>query len=877
MPVHPFWTEIQRTLSVGDPFATGEAMPAAGTHGAMLARAAVRSLSVLGMCKLKDCGYPAFVAEPTEGVSLHAGPGDRAVALRSLARINAELVSKPLKVHQSLLPPEPVLAESGVIADPAKSATFSLHLEHSPWGSDFLDNSIPTTTLEQRRPGATIEPDAVLERFGWPHYTSTAQREAIRAILCAPPRAVVLVVIPTGGGKSLCAHLPAFKWTDGGWSSGAMTVVIVPTIALALDQVRAASPKFSGGNDRVFALLGETKEPRRSELFRDISEGRPSLVFISPEMALARQGRNALMKAAQANKLASLVVDEAHLISSWGVKFRPDLQRLARFRQELALACPRMVTVLLSATVSPDGRQRLRSLYTTAKDEFIEIDGASLRTEHDFAVVEARDEQDRDDLTVHLLRRLPRPALVYTTRVDHAEALSQRLLVHGFLRQRAFTGETSQRSRDEIIAAWRADELDLVVATSAFGLGIDKPDVRAVIHATLPESLDRFYQEVGRSGRDGFSAVSIVIRCPGDQDLAADLLMSNLLKSDTAAKRWVSMWNSSRQETSEVPDSTVTTRMVNLDDRAAHVQVQAEKSGRRNAEWNAATILLLERARILSVSRIDVDEDEHGRRWWSVSVKNPELFSHEDLLSAAIEQTRAKEQLENQASLLRLSDSLDPAPSVCLLAHLAGTYGMPEPGACGRCHFCRQHKLQPEPPSPLLSLPVSWTTPPARTRSLHPSLQTAVQRGFSRMVVVLPRVTGKPVSGNPVQGAVCGLAAGGLEHFLVCRSDHTSLLGALSTSDAAKPSLGFVSTLEDFDSALLARLPLVPTGVVLSATLPARLLLQPVERLLVSPELSALPLVFIVPEGLMDPARPDRALAERIDGPRLRANALFGF
>src|SRR5205085_1176799 len=120
----------------------------------------------------------------------------------------------------------------------------------------------------------------------------------------------------------------------------------------------------------------------------------------------------------------------------------------------------------------------------------------------------------------------------------------------------------------------------------------------------------------------------------------------------------------------------------------------AERSGRRNAEWNAATVLLLERARLLSVNRIDVHEDDRGHRWWSVAVKDPDLFNHQHALSAAIEQTRAKEQLENQASLTRLADSLNTNPTVCLLTHLAETYGMPDPGACGRCQFCRQHGLQ---------------------------------------------------------------------------------------------------------------------------------------------------------------------------------------
>lgn len=843
---------------------------------AFFARALVRDLAVIGLCSLEDSGYPRWKAQPADFTSRDAGPADVAAALRRLVSTAYVLSKKPLRVHCSLLPDPDALRAAGILPDEPKESITSLRLESSLWGNEDLDVSVPMPPMERRRPDATVPADAVLRRFGWQHYASAAQRDAVRSILSAPERAVILVVIPTGGGKSLCAQLPAFHWTRAGWTTGAMTVVITPTVALALDQVRAAKSRFCGGAERVVALLGGTSELRKAELLRDIADGAPSLVFMSPEMALGTQGRAALIAAARAGRLASFVVDEAHLISTWGVKFRPDLQRLARFRHELAAISPTMVSVLLSATVTPEGRRRLRDLYATPADNFMEINGSELRPEHDFSIVDARSPDERDQLAVDLVRRLPRPLLLYTTKVDQAEQFSRRLHDLGFWRQRAFTGETPQREREEVIDAWRADQLDFVVATSAFGLGIDKPDVRAVVHVTLPESLDRFYQEVGRSGRDGFSATSVVIRCAGDESLAVDLLMSNLLKSDTAAKRWVSMWRSSRPEPDWTPDPRMTIRQVDLDDRAEHVQRQAEASGRRNAEWNAAAILLLERARLVAVHKMDTLVDDQCHRWWTIATSEADLFDHEQLLAQRVEDTRAREQQENQEALRRLAEALDPRSSVCLLAQLAEVYGLVTGSSCGRCPHCRSRGL-PSMPSPARSpLGPAWSTAPRRSRTLHHKVQAVLDRGFSQVVLVGPRAAlARGLKDAGISRTLSGLAEGGVEQFICSEAEREHLLEVLG--GGPKEALGITVTLQDLLRQPLVRLFPLPTAVVLtgSATLPD--LQHAIGRVLELSRSSGAPFTFVIPEGMMDPVRPDRALAERIDAPRLRADALFAF
>ena len=183
-----------------------------------------------------------------------------------------------------------------------------------------------------------------------------------------------------------------------------------------------------------------------------------------------------------------------------------------------------------------------------------------LRPEITYYVKEFTDPIERDRAVSECAWRLPRPAIFYTTEVDDAKALAERLRSQGFARIGCFHGETSQIERRRLIEAWRGDLIDIMVATSAFGLGVDKADVRAVVHACLPEDLHRYYQEVGRGGRDGCCALALLIHTPYDEAIARQLSATQVIGVELGLQRWKAMVQDAQQR----PDGRL---LVSLDAR----------------------------------------------------------------------------------------------------------------------------------------------------------------------------------------------------------------------------------------------------------------------------------------------------------------------
>lgn len=181
-----------------------------------------------------------------------------------------------------------------------------------------------------------------------------------------------------------------------------------------------------------------------------------------------------------------------------------------------------MRTLMLSATLTNSSRETLRAFFGT-DGAFERIAALQLRLEPDFWIAPFSTEQTRIDRVVEALHHAPLPAVLYVTQVDDADDWHARLVAEGFRRIRKLHGKTGRAEREEIVAQWRDGLLDIVVGTSAFGLDIDYPHARSIIHACVPETLDRFYQEVGRSGRDGHASLSLIV--PTGRDFAtADMI-----------------------------------------------------------------------------------------------------------------------------------------------------------------------------------------------------------------------------------------------------------------------------------------------------------------------------------------------------------------
>ena len=341
------------------------------------------------------------------------------------------------------------------------------------------------------------------EALGFPRYICPGQREAIRSVLFMPAGSTLIVNLPTGGGKTLVGQAPFLT----GGIKGGLTVFVVPTTALAMDQGRRISEileRRMPSRDIPWTVWHSGLDPdTKSAIRRSIVSGTQGILFVSPE-AVSGALLPTLYVAAASGTLKYLVIDEAHVVDQWGDGFRPAFQSLSGVRHGLlrhmeSIGSEPFRTILMSATLSPNTVATLETLFGPA-DRVQMVSAVHLRPEPRYLArrVGSRDEKLR--VVLELLRHAPRPFILYVTERRDAREWLEILRREGHVRLACFHGETPDSEREKIIADWVADRLDGIVATSAFGVGMDKGDVRTIVHATVPESLDRLYQEVGRGG-----------------------------------------------------------------------------------------------------------------------------------------------------------------------------------------------------------------------------------------------------------------------------------------------------------------------------------------------------------------------------------------
>jgi superfamily II DNA helicase RecQ len=380
---------------------------------------------------------------------------------------------------------------------------------------------------------------------GLRHYKSSGQREAVRASFFAPPGSTLIVNLPTGNGKSLVAQIDVLLDRR----EGNMTVVVVPTVALAIDQERQMQERLSihPGKGELFAWHADLSLEQKQQFKERIRRGRQPILFASPE-SVCGSLVFALYDAARSGFIRRLVVDEAHLVAQWGDEFRPSFQMLAGLRSGLRRVvpdtCEPFNTLLLSATLAGETLETLAALFGPMSQVQV-ISAAYLRQEPEYWFHRAHSREEKLARLLEAVRHAPRPFIVYVSERADAEGIAH-LLRHslGLTRVAHFHGETSPAERKSIIDGWSTNRLDTIVATSAFGVGIDKSDVRCVIHACVPETLDRFYQEVGRGGRDGRPCVSLAVYDGADIEMGRSLGRTRVIGDELGQARWDAMLRS---------------------------------------------------------------------------------------------------------------------------------------------------------------------------------------------------------------------------------------------------------------------------------------------------------------------------------------------
>lgn len=308
-----------------------------------------------------------------------------------------------------------------------------------------------------------------------------------------------LVVMPTGGGKSICFQVPALA-VDGG-----LTLVVSPLLALMKDQVDALRAMGVAA-----AFVNSTQEPEEQRrVLAACAEGRVRLLYVAPERFQAGN----FMAALRSIPLARLAIDEAHCISQWGHDFRPSYRDLGLVRERLGWP----PTVALTATADPlvrrDIVERLRLREPSV--HVAGFDRPNLRFET-WRVARLKEKTETVAEELAGLRRAS--AIVYCATRKRTEELASELQRKG-IRCAAYHAGLPSADRRRIQEAFTRDTVRIIVATNAFGLGIDKPDVRLVIHHDLPDSLEAYYQEAGRAGRDGDPARCLLLYSPQDRAL----------------------------------------------------------------------------------------------------------------------------------------------------------------------------------------------------------------------------------------------------------------------------------------------------------------------------------------------------------------------
>lgn len=361
------------------------------------------------------------------------------------------------------------------------------------------------------------------KKFNYNNFRS-GQKEAVMSAL---NKKDTLVMLPTGTGKSLCYQLPSYLYKNG------LTLIISPLLSLMQDQVESLQIK---GETKVVALNSMTTKFERHRIFKNIKKYR--FLYTSPEMLQNKK----VMSMLQNTKINLFVVDEAHCISHWGTDFRPDYLSLQKIRADLN----NPTTMALTATATKQVRSEIIEFLGLKEKQTTQIIESVDREEIKFIVENCQN--NKDEILLNYMQQLKGPGIIYFMSKSLADEWTDKLNKEYNIKSASYHSDVETDDKIKIQQQFLNNQIQVICATSAFGMGFDKPDIRFVIHYHLPASPEMYLQEIGRASRDGKESAAILLYQAGDEQIQKYFIENSLPSAFDLTRLYKNKFNSGENE-----------------------------------------------------------------------------------------------------------------------------------------------------------------------------------------------------------------------------------------------------------------------------------------------------------------------------------------
>lgn len=467
--------------------------------------------------------------------------------------------------------------------------------------------------------------------FGYDSFRGL-QEEIINRII--NERGHSLVLMPTGSGKSLCYQIPALYFQNS-------TIVISPLIALMQDQVDTLRKK----NIPASFINSTLSKQERDKRLNDFVEGKLKLLYVTPERFRKQDFIDNIKKV----KIDLLAVDEAHCISEWGHDFRPDYSRIGEFRELLG----NPLTIALTATATQDVQEDIIRKLHLSKDEIKIFHQGIERPNLRLEAIDVFDDKEKLTKIYSTLKKYGGSGIIYFSLIKTLERFSEIIGDSGF-QQGVYHGKLEDRRRKQMQRDFLNGKQKLILATNAFGMGIDKPDIRFVIHAEVPSSIESYYQEIGRAGRDGNDSLCLLLY--NQEDLYTQ--MEFIKWSNPNADFYFALYNLLKREIGLINSSGI-----------EHLREQMNFKNKNDFRIETALAML---------DRYGVTEGEIEKQNLKVVDNLPEVLQDEDYLKEKL--------LNDNKKLLSVVNYF--RNEECRRVFISDYFGFPGEKPCGNCDNC---------------------------------------------------------------------------------------------------------------------------------------------------------------------------------------------